>query len=809
MICQTNDPATLIETLASLISKDGSDFYDALVFVPTRRAGRKLERILAEKSGGAAMMPKIVGLGEGDEEAADEDFVGNTERKVVLAKLVMSVADNVGVKSGFSGALAVAGELTTLADYLENEDLDARKIDWPALVPDARKAAFMNTISALDFGRPTATEARNRGIRSWGGKLGNYSRVFCAGSTASVKPTRDLMQKISEMPNGYVVLPGLLQNFDDMGRADPYWSIKQFLNGRRPETIDAGGNKIGFFNSCFDNDLSGKKPVAPDNIVRVDCDTESEEANVAAAVSAMAKAAGEKVLIITPDSAGGQRIESALSRRGLSMDSSGGASVARTEIGRLALLVFDYVLGAEKKEVVAADISKLADAARLGDLKYSGSLFDFIMGAFEKLDYRTSEAGEARAFFDVVSELSEIAGKYELDAESVRELLDDSLRKASVRAPMMQDPDVAILGTAEARMQTADVVVLTGLNEGMFPGDGFRHSWLPGNIAGKIGLPSPDSKVSLMALDFMTLSSGKKVYWTRSRMSGGSETVPSRFLSRVSVRADVRRGPDILAAVRAMDDVPYAPLDSTPPAAKYNKEYYATWLEDLIHNPYRFYAKRILRLRRNPDIGDDAGAREFGTLVHDVLRRAAENGVKSEAEISAMLNAGALKYIGKENLLLRFWQNRFGGIARAVSELLNSGAAATAEEKIETTYLGRRLLAVADRIEEGRRAIDYKTGTVPSDSQLGLGKDANCTMPQLPLEAMILRDRGARGAEMAFLSLGKNRAGLVEYDPEQTTRAIAAVESKLKVILNMEKYERPEYVDEKYADFDDLCRAGD
>jgi hypothetical protein len=27
--------------------------------------------------------------------------------------------------------------------------------------------------------------------------------------------------------------------------------------------------------------------------------------------------------------------------------------------------------------------------------------------------------------------------------------------------------------------------------------------------------------------------------------------------------------------------------------------------------------------------------------------------------------------------------------------------------------------------------------------------------------------------------------------------------------LNMEKYERPEYVDDKYSDFDDLCRAGD
>ncbi|MDR3208512.1 MAG: PD-(D/E)XK nuclease family protein [Rickettsiales bacterium] len=808
MLYQITDPTKMIETLSSLLLKDRSDLSRALVFVPTRRAGRKLEEVLAEKLGGAAMMPKIVGLGEGDGED-EHDAVSNTERKIVLAKLLLSVAAAVGVKSGFSGALSVAGELAALSDYLENEGVDARAIDWPGLISDARKAALMNVLATLDFGRPTAPEARNRGIRNWQKHLGEYERVFCMGSTASVRPTRDLMQKISEMPNGYVILPGLLQDFADIGRADPYWSIKQFLAGRRPETIDVGGGKIQFFNSCFDNDLSGKKLETPGHVTRVDCNTESEEANVVAAVSAMARNAGGKVLVITPDSAGEQRIRSAMDGYALSVDSSGGTPLARTEIGRLATLAFDYVLGAEKKPSIDADIAKIAETKRLGELKYGGCLLDFISDSLEKLDYKTADRDKAALFFDKVSGLSEIVKKYDLDAESAAELLKDMLQSESVRAPMAADYDVAVLGTAESRMQTADVVILTGLNEGMFPGDGFRHSWLPRNIAKKIGLPSSDSKVSLMALDFMTLSCGKKVYWTRSKMAGGTETTPSRFLSRVSVRCDVRQGSDILAAVRSLDDIPSAPVDAAPPIVKYSGDYYATWLEDLIHNPYRFYARHVLRLRKNPDIGDEAGAREFGTMVHDVLKSAAESGIKSEQEIARMLCGEALKYIGKENVLFRFWQSRFGEIARAVSELLNNGASATAEEKIETTYLGRRMLAIADRIENGSRVIDYKTGGVPSDSQLGLGKDENCTMPQLPLEAKILRDNGAPDVRMAFLSLRKNHAGLAEYTAEQTAKAISAVEKKLKVILNIEKYERPEYVEEKYSDFDDLCRAGD
>ena len=78
----------MIETLASLLLKDGS-LEDALVFVPTRRAGRALEKALANASGGAAALPKIVGLGEGDDDEPGADVVGDAERKAVLAQLLL------------------------------------------------------------------------------------------------------------------------------------------------------------------------------------------------------------------------------------------------------------------------------------------------------------------------------------------------------------------------------------------------------------------------------------------------------------------------------------------------------------------------------------------------------------------------------------------------------------------------------------------------------------------------------------------------------------------------------------------------
>jgi inactivated superfamily I helicase/RecB family exonuclease len=802
----------MLETLASLITKDGGDLSNVLAFVPTRRAARGLEKLLGAGSAAATIVP----LGEGGDMEDADDVVGNTERKIILAKLLMSVHDKIGAAGNFKGAMDTANELLVLSDYLENEGIDIKGINWSELVPDERKVKFLTLASKLDLGMSKAAE-RNKGIVNWKNRLGDYRAVFCAGSTASVKSTRDLMIAIANLPNGRVLIPGLVENMNDIGRADPYWSIKKFIKSADVpvETIDAGGgDKIAFFNRCFDNDLSGKKLNMPEHVRRMDCATESEEATVAAEIAARARRQKKSVLIVTPDSAGEQRIKTALSEYGLSADSSGGTPLSMTPIGRFAVRLFDYIAGNENKDVVAADLGQ--SRAALDALEYKGDLLGFIKTAMEKLDYNIGDddanADAADLFFDKVSELSKILNKYKVDAADAALMLSETLKDESVRPKAGRDYDVGILGTAESRMQTADVVIITGLADGMFPAGGFEHDWLPKNIAHKIGLPDSDSKVSLMALDFITLSCGREVWWTWSKMMGGTEAMPSRFLSRVKVMTKAEEGADteaadVLIAVRAKNDVPFAPLDRTPPSVKYAGDYYATWLESLIHNPYLFYARHILKLRRGQDCGDEAGAREFGTLIHGVMERCA--GIKDEQEIIRRLEDAAKKIVGNQSVLFRFWQNRFREMAGEIAKL--SSRPAELEKEIATKYNGHAITARVDRIESGSKVMDYKTGQIPSDAQLGLGKDANCTIPQLPLEAMILRDKiGAnKDVSMAFLSLKKNAVGVKEYDASETSRSIDALQKKLNVILNKEEYKRPEYVEEKYRDFDDLCRADD
>ena len=802
MIYQTDNPTGLIDFAGTMIHAGHME--NTLVFVPTRRAARLLEINLARMSGGTTILPKIVGLGETDDDEDEIDAVSQMERKIILTDILLSVAGRIGLSESFECIFPVASEFVQLSDYLDNEGIDSTRVDWNEYIHDERKLALIGSMSSIDYGRPTSTQIRNAGMRRWLAKLDDYDRVFCIGSTGSVLATRELMDKIAGLPNGVVILPGLCKNNEDVGRADPYWSIKRFLVDKKIKTIQTDADdKIGFMNACFSNNRNCTT-YEMRHAMLCESKTESEEANVVALIAANARAENKTVLVITPDVAGGDRIISVLGKYNLSYDSTAGMPLSKTILARVVLLAMDYLIEAGNQEIIGADLERICKkTVNIDKILWKGDLYGFVynvISALEPVDLTGIET-----FFESVAELSGILSRYELEFAHIAFLLGQFLNNMTIRPPRNDFADVMIMGTAEARMQTADVVIITGLNEGMFPKDGFIPDWIPRNLAIQMGLPSPDSKVSLMALDFVTLSCGAEVYWTRSMMSGGKVMQPSRFLSRVQVMTDVPMAVDILSAVRRLDDLSLSPIDLTAPSYVYDREYYATWLEDLVHNPYQFYAKHILGLRKNPDLGDPVGPKEFGVLVHSII----ETGETDIAKIINMMELGACGILGRDNVLFRFWQKRFAEMAPAISILLSGGKDAEIEKKIQTKYNGRTLVARADRIEEGRRIIDIKTGAAPNNKSLGLGKDANVTMPQLPASALILNEQGIYGIEMAFLQLKGKNVRMIEYDAEQTAVAIKAAKEKLNYLFNITEYARPEHVEDKYRDFDDLARAYD
>jgi ATP-dependent helicase/nuclease subunit B len=541
----------------------------------------------------------------------------------------------------------------------------------------------------------------------------------------------------------------------------------------------------------------------------INCPTEAVEAAVVAKIAQKSADENKSVLIITPDAAGNQRIANAFGALGIDADFSSAVSGAMTRTGRALLNMLDAWV-----ESGSGAFDKIYNQC-------NNNLFDTIAKIVDEnlVDFApkfVADDDESVLIWGAIKDLSDelMRAGVALTLQDVRAFVADALAGVSVRAPMKDDAKIVVLGTIESRMQTADVVILTGLNDGMFPSRGYENAWLPVSVADKIGLPSADRKVALQSLDFMNLSCGADVYWTRSAISGGVQTAESRFISRVIARrakVDLMQGEKILGDIANAEKQPYRPIDDsapTPPADW--SDVYVTELEYLIHNPYAFYVKHILKLKKLDDYWVGPDARTFGNLVHDVIEKAKDY---NPANLVAMMDAAALEKLGQGNMLFHFWHKRFVEIAPVIAEEMTKIQNAFHEIDGAVKIAGRTVRARADLVWDGG-VLDIKTGAAPNKSQLEQGN-----MPQLPLEALMLKNGGFKiktsglsdAPIMKFLQLKNNDAHIIEYDADATEIMMNSAVLKITELFNIYSagnapYEYRETNDQKYQQFDDLAR---
>ena len=114
--------------------------------------------------------------------------------------------------------------------------------------------------------------------------------------------------------------------------------------------------------------------------------------------------------------------------------------------------------------------------------------------------------------------------------------------RSAVRPPYGGHPRIFIWGLLEARLQRADLVVLGGLNEGVWPALPAPDPWLPPKVRAKLGMPTLDSRIGLAAHDFASALGAPEVLITRA---GATIQVADR---RVALPASARRDQRRLAA---------------------------------------------------------------------------------------------------------------------------------------------------------------------------------------------------------------------------------------------------------------------
>ncbi len=323
-----------------------------------------------------------------------------------------------------------------------------------------------------------------------------------------------------------------------------------------------------------------------------------------------------------------------------------------------------------------------------------------------------------------------------------------------------EHPRVFIWGLLEARLQAVDVMVLGGLAERVWPPAADPGPWLSRPMRARAGLPSPEEQVGQAAHDFVSAAcAAPVVVLSCPRRRDGAPAVPARWLTRLEAfltgRGTALAVHPAAAWAQALDQPdgparPVRPPTPCPAVARRPRKLSVTEIETWLRDPYAIHARHVLRLRPLDPLEQETDAADYGALVHAGLHRfLEEHGVRWPPNAALKLRehlVGALVRAGLRETLRNWWAPRLERIADWVAEIEVERRSRFAPVGIRSEVPGTwemlrpggrfTLAGRADRIErraDGSMAIlDYKTGTVPSQTEVDAG-----LAPQLPLEAVM------------------------------------------------------------------------
>ncbi len=421
-------------------------------------------------------------------------------------------------------------------------------------------------------------------------------------------------------------------------------------------------------------------------------------------------------------------------------------------------------------------------------------------------------------------------------------LMDSLLGGAVVRTTRAAHPRLKILGAIESRLVSADLLILAGLEEGVWPQGAPIDPFLSRPMRAALDLPPPERRIGLSAHDFAQAACAREVVLLHCERREGAPAVESRWLWRLRTLA---RGAGVALPARAeaiawaglLDQPgPFAPAPRPrprPPVEVRPIELPVTGVESWVRDPYATYARYVLRLRPmdRPDAPVEARAR--GEAVHRALQRFAERHpehVPDQAEqtieallVEALAEAGMTRAaMARERALAR---NAAPWIA-ALERSRRQGARLLVEQKglLALELEGGRftLTARADRLELRGALVDvldFKTGSPPSAKQV-----RSDFAPQLTLTAAILQGGGFTGVgtvepgELLYVQVsGRSNQPdpkAVVAGDESPAWAARALEGLKRRILRFRSadtayvsWTAPQFMNERGGDYDHLARV--
>lgn len=379
-----------------------------------------------------------------------------------------------------------------------------------------------------------------------------------------------------------------------------------------------------------------------------------------------------------------------------------------------------------------------------------------LVAATEKLaGDRCWRGQDGRMAAELLAELqaSDQAGRLTIAPEDAVALLGELLSSRSIRPPYGGHPRVFIWGLLEARLQQADLMILGGLNEGVWPGLPAPDPWLAPKIRANLGLPGLEYRIGLSAHDFASALGAREVLITRARREGRSPTVASRFWLRLdAITGGLPRDSRLERITAALDDPgppqPVGRPEPCPPREQRPERISVTAVDRLKADPFAFYAQAILKLRRLDAVDADHTAAWKGSAVHEVFER----WLREDECDPDKLRPRAEALLADETIhpmLRALWAPRLLEAIDWMAELERENRAKgrkplAAEATGEAPLAGVTVHGRVDRIDRladhGVAIVDYKTGKPPTKKAIEAGFAL-----QLGLLGLIARASGFEG----------------------------------------------------------------
>lgn len=401
-----------------------------------------------------------------------------------------------------------------------------------------------------------------------------------------------------------------------------------------------------------------------------------------------------------------------------------------------------------------------------------------------------------------------------LNAADYADLFNAVLSRGEVRDPKGPHPDIMIWGTLEARVGSADLVILAGLNDGTWPASPPPDPWLSRDMRKRTGLTMPEQRVGLSAHDFQQAFGAREIILSRSIRDAEAQTVASRWLNRLcnllagmsdtgaeALREMISKGEAWITMAEALDapDTMSAPAprpSPRPPVSARPRKLSVTRVERLIRDPYAIYAEAVLRLRPLDPLRQSPNAPMRGTVLHEVFEQFIERKEPLDATRLMAIADEVLAEQAPWPAARRIWRAK---LSRIVDRFLEDEAqrrdigqplCVEARGKLEFPELDFTLTATADRIDQtqgGEWVIyDYKTGTPPTLKQT---KEFS---KQLLLEAVIAEAGGFKDVPVStvyaveYIGLGAKPVNVSIPLPPGEVQKIA---DELRELI--EKYQDP------------------